>query len=77
MSDAEVNAPAPDGPGAGWEPDLAALSVVEDELADVERALQRLDEGTYGTCEACGVALPDERLTEAPAARFCAEHQPA
>jgi RNA polymerase-binding transcription factor DksA len=42
----------------------------------VERALERLDDGTYGTCEACGVALPDERLDVAPAARFCTEHQP-
>ncbi len=75
MSDVEPTPePAPQAPA--WEPDLAAVAVIEAELADVERALERLDEGTYGTCEACGVTLADERLAEAPAARFCAEHQP-
>lgn len=58
------------------EVDLAQLSLVEDEMADVVRALERLDDGTYGTCEACGSALPDERLAVAPAARFCADHEP-
>jgi DnaK suppressor protein len=58
-------------------PDLDVLGGIEVELADVSRALERLDEGTYGTCEACAAPLPDEVLAEAPAARFCGEHQPA
>ena len=37
-------------------PDLDVLGAIELELADVSRALERLDEGTYGTCEACGAA---------------------
>jgi len=57
------------------EKDFSILEQVEAELADVERALQRLDEGTYGTCEACGGAIGDERLAAAPAARFCIGHQ--
>lgn len=57
-------------------PDLEGLSAIEVELDDVRRALDRLDEGTYGTCEACGAQLPDEVLATAPAARFCPEHQP-
>ena len=57
-------------------PDLDVLEAIEVELADVSRALERLDEGTYGTCEACGAALPDEQLARQPAARFCGEHQP-
>ena len=40
------------------EKDFSILEQVEAELADVERALKRLDDGTYGTCEACGNALP-------------------
>lgn len=55
--------------------DLSILDEVEAELADVEHALQRLDEGTYGTCEACGKPIPDERLEAMPAARFCVEDQ--
>jgi RNA polymerase-binding transcription factor DksA len=59
------------------EPDLVGLARIEAELADVARALERLDEGTYGTCEACAAVLPDERLAAEPAQRFCSEHQPA
>lgn len=55
-------------------PDLGGLGVIEAELDDVTRALERLDEGSYGTCEACGTALADELLASTPAARRCAEH---
>lgn len=57
------------------EKDLSILEQVEAELADVEHALRRLDEGTYGTCEVCGKPIPDERLEAMPATRFCVEHQ--
>ncbi|HET8617894.1 MAG TPA: TraR/DksA C4-type zinc finger protein [Acidimicrobiales bacterium] len=57
------------------EKEFSILEQVEAELADVDRALERLDAGTYGTCEACGGTIPDERLAAVPAARFCAEHQ--
>ena len=57
------------------EKDFSILEQVEAELADVERALRRLDEGTYGSCEACGTAVGDERLAEQPATRFCIAHQ--
>jgi RNA polymerase-binding transcription factor DksA len=57
------------------EKDFSILDSVEAELADVERALTRLDDGTYGTCQACGAAIGDERLAAMPAARFCVAHQ--
>ncbi len=57
------------------ERDLSILEQVEAELTDVERALRRLDDGTYGTCEACGKPIEDERLKAMPAARYCLEHQ--
>ena len=57
------------------EKDFSILEVVEAELVDVERALQRLDDGSYGTCEACGSSIGDERLSVNPAARFCVQHQ--
>lgn len=56
------------------------LSLQEDldgRLADVARALEKLDAGTYGTCETCGEPIPDERLEAVPAARYCVEHQAA
>jgi len=57
------------------EKDLSILEQVEAELADVEHALRRLDDGTYGTCEVCGRPIPEERLEAMPAARLCMEHQ--
>ncbi len=57
------------------EADLSLLEQVEAEMADVEHALRRLDDGTYGTCEACGRPIGDERLDVVPAARFCLDDQ--
>lgn len=42
------------------------------ELDDVESALRRMDEGTYGTCEVCGGEISDARLEAMPAMRLCA-----
>jgi RNA polymerase-binding transcription factor DksA len=55
-------------------PDLRILTKVESELADVERALGRLDEGSYGTCQVCGAAISDEQLAEQPAVPLCRQH---
>ena len=57
------------------EKDLSILESVESELADVEHALRRLDEGTYVTCEACGRPIDAERLEALPAARLCRDDQ--
>jgi RNA polymerase-binding transcription factor DksA len=57
------------------EKDLAILESIEAELADVELALRRLDDGTYGTCEACGRPIDEERLEAIPAARLCRDDQ--
>ncbi len=40
-------------------------------LVDVDAALARLDDGTYGTCERCGTAIPPARLEARPIARTC------
>jgi RNA polymerase-binding transcription factor DksA len=57
------------------EKEFSILEQVEAELGDVDRALERLDQGTYGRCDACGAAIADERLAAMPAARFCVQHQ--
>jgi RNA polymerase-binding protein DksA len=57
------------------EKDLSILDSVEGELADVEHALQRIDDGTYGTCEACGKPIGDDRLEAMPATRYCLDDQ--
>ncbi|MFP5376816.1 MAG: TraR/DksA C4-type zinc finger protein [Acidimicrobiia bacterium] len=57
------------------EADLSILEQVQAELAEVEHALHRLDDGSYGTCEACGRPIDEGRLEAVPAARFCLEDQ--
>jgi RNA polymerase-binding transcription factor DksA len=59
------------------EKDFSILEQVEAELDDVDRALRRLDDGSYGTCQACGEQIADARLEAVPAARFCVVHQDA
>jgi RNA polymerase-binding transcription factor DksA len=58
-------------------PDLGRVGTIERELDDVETALARLEDGTYGTCEVCSAALPDDVLADEPAARRCQEHTAA
>lgn len=44
------------------------------DLDDIEKALERMDEGTYGTCEVCGSAIGDARLEVMPSTRLCIDH---
>jgi RNA polymerase-binding transcription factor DksA len=57
------------------EKDFSLLEQLEAEIDDLDRALKKLDEGTYGICEACGKEIPTERLEAMPGARFCVEDQ--
>lgn len=41
------------------------------ELHQIERALQRLKQGTYGLCEACGCKIPVGRLNALPYTTLC------
>ncbi len=59
----------------GGEVDERQLAaVLRDELDGVERALERLDAGTYGLCETCGAAIDDDVLAVAPQSRSCSAH---
>jgi DnaK suppressor protein len=40
-------------------------------LQDVDRALVKLDEGTYGICDRCGAQIPDARLEARPWSVLC------
>jgi DnaK suppressor protein len=44
-----------------------------DLLRKAERALERIDAGTYGICESCGSAIPVERLEVLPYSTLCVE----
>jgi RNA polymerase-binding transcription factor DksA len=59
--------------GVGRDREMARLAAhrARDAMADVEHALGRFNDGTYGTCEACGRPIPFERLEVIPQARHC------
>jgi DnaK suppressor protein len=49
----------------------ALVNQLAETLADVERALAKLDEGVYGTCESCGNEIGEARLEAMPSTRYC------
>jgi DnaK suppressor protein len=63
----------PDGPTMSqeWSQRTAVLHDVEHELVDVDRALARIDDGTYGVCEKCGQKISVARLEARPTATLC------
>jgi len=46
-------------------------------LEEIEGALRRIDEGTYGVCDACGRSIGEERLEAVPYATLCIDDKRA
>lgn len=40
-------------------------------IAEIERAIHKVEDGSYGKCELCGAAIPEERLEILPDANIC------
>lgn len=59
-----------------FEAELAQEQSLELRLAEVNRALQRLEAGTFGRCQGCGNPIAEERLRANPAAEYDMGHQP-
>ncbi len=53
------------------ERDLSLSENVKDLLQKVNEALERIENGTYGICEMCGLPIPEERLEALPYANLC------
>jgi DnaK suppressor protein len=53
------------------EQELALVTSIRGRMDQVEHALARLDQGSYGTCESCGKDIPVARLAAFPAATQC------
>ncbi len=76
------------GSGLAYDPNFADSSQVTAErgeavvlagqlretLDEVAMAIGRLEDGSYGRCEVCGVAIEPARLEAMPATRFCINH---
>lgn len=54
-----------------YEKELSIERNTVDLLHKVERALERIDDGTYGICEVCGSEIPIARLEVLPYATMC------
>lgn len=54
--------------------DVAKQENLLAKLAQTERALVKLDEGSYGRCDVCDVPIDAERLEFRPYATRCVEH---
>ncbi len=61
----------PDRGGYDEEMLAALIGSARRAVADTARALRRMAEGSYGSCERCTAAIPLRRLEVLPHARFC------
>lgn len=63
----------PEGPTITqeWSQRTAVLADVRAELADIDRALARIADGTYGFCQRCGKRITVPRLDARPTAVLC------
>jgi RNA polymerase-binding transcription factor DksA len=53
------------------ERDLSLLAEFRAELIEVEQAMLRIADGTYGVCAGCRAAISSDRLVVVPATRYC------
>jgi DnaK suppressor protein len=74
----EFNSPAGDQHLADHATDLVDRELdqslgenADNVVIEIDAAIARIDDGTYGTCARCGAAIPEERLTAVPYATLC------
>lgn len=57
-----------------FEGNRAITDNLEARWKEIKHALEKIERGTYGTCEVDGGAIEEERLEANPAARTCTTH---
>ena len=50
---------------------VAMARSISKTLADIDRALAKIADGTYGRCDRCGEPIPEDRLAAIPATSHC------
>ena len=75
--DAERDAAYPAQPLAQQGVDDAVAAGLRDRLAALDRALQRVEDGSYGRSTRSGLPIPDERLEADPAAELTVQEAAA
>jgi RNA polymerase-binding transcription factor DksA len=72
----QAGLPSAADPSARWVDYEAIQTAVADpvrrELSEIDAALQRITDGRFGTCLACGGPMGLQRIRALPEARFCA-----
>jgi YteA family regulatory protein len=58
------------------EKDIALNEHSEDQLKNIDKALEAMENGSYGKCEVCGQDISYERLEALPNTLYCKEHSP-
>ena len=78
LGEGEINSAAGDQHIADHATDLVDRELdqslgenVENVVAEIDEALWRIEDGTYGTCVVCGVVIPEARLEAVPYATVC------
>ena len=80
QSDDDEHDPEGGALSAQWSHSTGISADIEARIVEVDRALLRMEEGTYGICVRCGQPIPRERLLARPSADrcvSCAEEGPA
>jgi len=60
-----------------YENNSAVLNQLEIRLNEVKKALEKIQDGTYGVCEECEGPIEEDRLEANPAAKTCKMHMSA
>ncbi|MDQ3955125.1 MAG: TraR/DksA C4-type zinc finger protein [Actinomycetota bacterium] len=50
---------------------ISMMDQLQQTRAELTKALERIEAGTYGSCERCGTAIPPERLEVLPTTSLC------
>ncbi len=53
---------------------LSLAATLREQLKDVEGAIARIEDGSYGLCSVCGAEIGEARLEAMPATPFCITH---
>ena len=71
QSDDDEHDPEGGALSAQWSHSTGVSADLEARLVEVDRALLRMEQGTYGICVRCGQPIPHERLLARPSADRC------
>jgi DnaK suppressor protein len=72
---AQLSAMEADRPNANEELMTAQTKAIRLVLAEIDAAVERVKDGSYGDCQDCNVRIPIERLEILPYVRYCVRCQ--